>query len=226
MNKNIKKILIVQLSIIEVILFGLLIDNERTSCAVVTENDNLLVYNYSANNLLEPKIIKEEVELDIEEVDEDIKGEDSTDTLKEEEVISNVMEEVIYETVPVVINDVNYSVAQSLIEYAKGFVGYPYVYGGNSLTNGTDCSGFTKLIYAQFGIDLPRIAYDQLYVGVEVPIEQIQIGDLVLSGYGGQTHHVAIYIGNNQIIHALNSDTGIVITDLYIMPITHIRRVL
>ena len=226
MNKNIKKILIVQLSIIEVILFGLLIDNERTSCAVVTENDNLLVYNYSANNLLEPKIIKEEVELDIEEVDEDIKGEDSTDTLKEEEVISNVMEEVIYETVPVVINDVNYSVAQSLIEYAKGFVGYPYVYGGNSLTNGTDCSGFTKLIYAQFGIDLPRIAYDQLYVGVEVPIEQIQIGDLVLSGYGGQTHHVAIYIGNNQIIHALNSDAGIVITDLYIMPITHVRRVL
>lgn len=228
MSKKVKKILIVQLSILEVILFGLLFDNERTSCAVVTEKDNLLVYNYSANNLLEPKIIKEEVELDIEEVDEDVEEEinSSTETLEEEKVVSNVVEESIYEVPPVIINDVNYSVAQSLIEYAKGFVGYPYVYGGNSLTNGTDCSGFTKLIYAQYGVNLPRVAYDQSFVGVEVPIEQIQIGDLVLSGYGGQTHHVAIYIGNNQIVHALNPDAGIVITGLYNMPITHVRRVL
>lgn len=226
MNKNIKKILIVQLSILEVILFGLLFDNERTSCAVVTEKDNLLVYNYSANNLLEPRIIKEEVELEIDEVDEDKKEEDSAETLEKVEVVSNVVEEVVYESAPVIINDVNYSVAQNLVSFAKSFVGYPYVYGGNSLTNGTDCSGFTKLIYAQYGIDLPRIAYDQLYVGEEVPIEQIQIGDLVLSGYGGLTHHVAIYIGNNEIVHALNSNVGIVITDLYIMPITHVRRVL
>ena len=113
-----------------------------------------------------------------------------------------------------------------MIEYAKQFVGYPYVYGGNSLTNGTDCSGFTKLIYSQYGIDLPRVAYDQSFVGYEVPLSNIQIGDLVLSGYNGTTHHVAIYIGNNQIVHALNASVGIVITDLYIMPITHIRRVL
>lgn len=242
-NKRIRKMLIVQLSIIEVILLVMLIDNKQTSCAIETEQDKLLVYNYNANMLLAPKVVKEEVELKTEEIDEDnneSKEETSLVTVEEEQ-ISEVIEEAapVVEyvpepipepapapVVPAVINDVNYSVAQNLVEYAKQFVGYPYVYGGNSLTNGTDCSGFTKLIYAQYGIDLPRVAYDQSFVGVEVPISQIQIGDLVLSGYDGKTHHVAIYIGNNQLVHALNSNVGIVITDLYIMPITHVRRVL
>lgn len=236
--------LIVQLSIIEVILLILLIDTKQTSCAVETEYDNLLVYNYSANRLLAPKIVKEEVELITEDIDEDNENDSEEETSEttleevqvseviiEEEPVSVYVPEPVPEptpapVVPVAIKDVNYSVAQNLVEYAKQFVGYPYVYGGNSLTNGTDCSGFTKLIYAQYGIDLPRVAYDQSFVGVEVPISEIQIGDLVLSGYGGKTHHVAIYIGNNQLVHALNSDVGIVITDLYIMPITHVRRVL
>ena len=242
MSKEIRKMLIIQLSILEVILFILLIDVEQTSCVVETENDNLLVYNYNANALLDPKIVKEEVELitnDIDEDKEDSEDENSETTVEEVEVSKVIVEEpepVVVEVVeepapapapvPVAIRDVNYSVAQNLVEYAKQFVGYPYVYGGNSLTNGTDCSGFTKLIYAQYGIDLPRVAYDQSFVGYEVPINQIQIGDLVLSGYDGKTHHVAIYIGNGQIVHALNSNVGIVITDLYIMPITHIRRVL
>jgi len=247
MNKKIRKMLIIQLSILEVILFVLLIDVKQTSCIVETENDNLLVYNY-ANTLLAPRIVKEEVELITDDIDEDNKedSEDENSETTEEEV--EVSEEIIEEpepvveevapvpvpapapapapAVPVAIRDVNYSVAENLVSYAKQFVGYPYVYGGNSLTNGTDCSGFTKLIYAQYGIDLPRVAYDQSFVGYEVPISQIQIGDLVLSGYDGKTHHVAIYIGGGQIVHALNSNVGIVITDLYIMPITHVRRVL
>jgi len=243
MNKKIRKMLIIQLSIIEVFLFVLLIDPREKSCIEKTDKDSLLVYNYSANTLLSPKIVKEEVELTTNEVLEEESEDANSETVYEdkqevvEETIQEVVEEVVtpvVETIPqpapqpapVVISDVNFSVAQNLVEYAKQFVGYPYVYGGNSLTNGTDCSGFTKLIYAQYGIDLPRVAYDQSYVGYEVPISQIQIGDLVLSGYGGQTHHVAIYIGNNQIVHALNSNVGIVITDLYIMPITHVRRVL
>ena len=98
--------------------------------------------------------------------------------------------------------------------------------GGNSLTNGTDCSGFTKLIYQQYGIYLPRSAYEQLFVGVEVDINDIRPGDLVLSGYNGKTHHVAIYMGNGQIVHALNESVGIVITGLYNMPVTGIRRVI
>jgi len=243
MKKEIRQLLIIQLSIIEVILFVLLLDLDarQTSCIVETENDNLLVYNYSANKLLAPRIVKEEVELITNDVDEDneIDSEDENSETYEEEV--EVSEEIIEEpepvvevvpepapapVVPVAIKDVNYSVAENLVEYAKQFVGYPYVYGGNSLTEGTDCSGFTKLIYAQYGIDLPRVAYDQSFVGYEVPLSQIQIGDLVLSGYDGKTHHVAIYIGDGQLVHALNSNVGIVITDLYIMPITHVRRVL
>lgn len=241
MNKKIRKILIVQLSLLEVILFIMLIDNKQTSCAIETEKNNLLVYNYNADMLLAPKIVKEEVNLTIDEIDEDKEdvNVETSETINEEEDISEVIEEPTPEpepvyipepepapVTPVTIKDVNYSVAENLVEYAKQFVGYPYVYGGNSLTNGTDCSGFTKLIYAQYGIDLPRVAFDQSFVGVEVPISQIQLGDLVLSGYNGTTHHVAIYIGNNQIVHALNSNVGIVITDLYNMPITHVRRVL
>lgn len=217
-SKNIRKILIVQLTIIELVLVLLLIDNEQNSCAT-KENNNLLVYNYSAGTLLAPRTIKEEIEVSTNIIDED---KESKEAVVEEEPVV----ETTYVPEPVVVNDVNYTVAENLVEYAKQFVGYPYVYGGNSLTNGTDCSGFTKLIYAQYGIDLPRVAYDQSYVGVEVPISNIQIGDLVLSGYSGKTHHVAIYIGNGQIVHALNSNVGIVITDLYIMPITHVRRVL
>ena len=237
--------LIVQLSILEVILCTMLVDIEQKSCINETETDNLLVYNYNSNNLHAPLIIKEEVTLVTEEIDEDKeeKEEENSEIIEEEiEVIEvEVIEEPVVEptpapapahkeepvvTTPVAIRDVNYSVAENLVEYAKQFVGYPYVYGGNSLTNGTDCSGFTKLIYAQYGVSLPRTAYDQQFVGYGVPLSEIQIGDLVLSGYNGTTHHVAIYIGNGQIVHALNSDVGIVITDLYIMPITHIRRVL
>ena len=229
-SKNIRKILIVQLTIIELVLVLLLIDNEQNSCAT-KENNNLLVYNYSAVTLLAPRTIKEEIEVSTNIIDEDKESkeevkEEDTDVSTEEVVEEEPVVETTYVPEPVVVNDVNYTVAENLVEYAKQFVGYPYVYGGNSLTNGTDCSGFTKLIYAQYGIDLPRVAYDQSYVGVEVPISNIQIGDLVLSGYSGKTHHVAIYIGNGQIVHALNSNVGIVITDLYIMPITHVRRVL
>lgn len=237
MNKKIRKMLIIQLSIIEIFLVILLMDFDTKNCIIETENDNLLVYNYSANMLLEPKVVKEKIELTTDKIAEEEKNasEDEISETTEEEQVSEVIidkpEPVVVASeptpvVPVVIKDVNYSVAQNLVEYAKQFVGYPYVYGGNSLTEGTDCSGFTKLIYAQYGIDLPRVAYDQAFVGVEVPLEQLQIGDLVLSGYDGATHHVAIYIGDNQIVHALNSNVGIVITDLYIMPITHIRRVL
>lgn len=233
--------LIIQFSILEVILFVLLLDVEQNSCIIETESDNLLVYNYNADKLLAPRIVEEKVELLTEQIDEDKKDNEEIESKTIEEEVSVGIEletqsEVVVETVlepereatPLapIVRDVNYSVAENLVSYAKQFVGYPYVYGGNSLTEGTDCSGFTKLIYAQYGIDLPRVAYEQSYVGVEVPISDIQVGDLVLSGYNGATHHVAIYIGNGQLVHALNANVGIVITDLYIMPITHIRRVL
>ena len=125
-----------------------------------------------------------------------------------------------------VIDTFNYDLAYDIVNNALQYVGYPYVYGGNSLTNGTDCSGFTKLIYQQYGIYLPRSAYEQLFVGYDVDVNNIKPGDLVLSGYNGKTHHVAIYMGDGRIVHALNENVGIVITGLYNMPITGIRRVL
>lgn len=120
----------------------------------------------------------------------------------------------------------NLELASEIITYAKQFVGNPYVYGGNSLTNGTDCSGFTSLIFANYGISLPRTANSQAYVGKYVNPNNRQIGDLVLYGYDGYVSHAAIYIGDNQVVHALNSNVGIVITDYNIMPVITVRRVL
>lgn len=120
----------------------------------------------------------------------------------------------------------NTGLASQIVNYALQFVGNPYVYGGNSLTNGTDCSGFTSLVFQNFGISLPRTAASQAYVGRAVNISDIQPGDLVLHGYDGVVIHAALYIGNNQVVHALNSNTGIVVTNYQIMPIVAVRRVL
>lgn len=120
----------------------------------------------------------------------------------------------------------NEIISNQVINYALQFVGNPYVYGGNSLTNGTDCSGFTKLIYAKYGVSLARSAMDQSYNGTRVGLKNIMPGDLVFSGYDGVIGHVAIYIGNNKLVHALNSRVGIVVTDLHIMPILDVRRVI
>lgn len=124
-------------------------------------------------------------------------------------------------------NEVPYNeiISNQVVNYALKFVGNPYVYGGYSLTNGTDCSGFTKLIFDNYGITLPRSAPEQAYSGFRVELDNLMPGDLVFSGYGGQIGHVAIYIGNEKLVHALNSSVGIVVTSLYIMPIMDARRV-
>jgi hypothetical protein len=99
-----------------------------------------------------------------------------------------------------------------IVEYACQFVGNPYVWGGTSLTNGADCSGFVMRIYEQFGYSLPRVSADQANAGTRISVEDIQPGDLVF--YGNPVFHVAMYIGNGQIVHAANSRAGIVIGDL------------
>ena len=93
----------------------------------------------------------------------------------------------------------------AVVEYARQFIGNPYVWGGNSLTEGCDCSGFTMLIYAAFGVSLPRTDSDQAYCGFEVPLSEAQAGDL-LCYYG----HVGIYNGSGGIIHASAPGVGIV----------------
>ena len=101
---------------------------------------------------------------------------------------------------------------QAVVDYARQFLGKPYVYGGNSLTNGTDCSGFVKGVYAAFGINLPRTSSEQRSVGYAVSLSEIQPGDIVC--YSG---HVGIYAGNNTLIHASNEKTGITLTS----PVTY-----
>lgn len=96
----------------------------------------------------------------------------------------------------------------SIVDYATQFVGNPYVWGGTSLTGGADCSGFTQSVYAQFGYSLPRTSYEQQNWGTEVSYADAQPGDLIC--YGG---HVAIYMGNGQIVHASNSRDGIKISN-------------
>ncbi len=106
------------------------------------------------------------------------------------------------------VTDAGIDLANRAIQY----VGCPYVYGGNSLSNGTDCSGFTMLLYAKYGISLSHSARAQARCGSEVSISELRLGDLVFYSRGGGIDHVAIYIGGGQVCHASNPTNGIIIT--------------
>ena len=106
------------------------------------------------------------------------------------------------------VTDAGIDLANRAIQY----VGCPYVYGGNSLSNGTDCSGFTMLLYAKYGISLSHSARAQARCGSEVSISELRPGDLVFYSRGGGIDHVAIYIGGGQVCHASNPTNGIIIT--------------
>lgn len=107
------------------------------------------------------------------------------------------------------------SLGQQIADFAVQYVGYPYVYGGNSLTNGVDCSGFTQQVYLHFGYSIPRRASIQATVGTSVAISDLQPGDLVFYGDSEGVGHVVIYIGNGKVVHASTPSKGIIISDLY-----------
>lgn len=111
-------------------------------------------------------------------------------------------------------------VGQQAANYACNFVGNPYKFGGTSLTNGTDCSGFTQAVYAHFGISLPRDSYSQRSCGTEVSYANAQPGDIIC--YAG---HVALYLGNGQIVHASTERTGITYGYATYRTILSVRRV-
>lgn len=113
------------------------------------------------------------------------------------------------------VSEVSSSLREAIVTYALQFEGNPYVYGGNSLTNGTDCSGFVKLIYAEFGYGLERRAsYQYKYNGTQISVDQLRPADLVFYG-SGEVEHVGMYIGDGKIIHASTSRTGIIVANLY-----------
>lgn len=92
-----------------------------------------------------------------------------------------------------------------IVSYAQQFVGNPYRYGGNSLTSGIDCSGFTQQIMAKFGYSISRTSSSQSGDGRAVSTSNLRAGDLVFYGDGGSIDHVALYIGGGQVVHASNS---------------------
>ena len=113
------------------------------------------------------------------------------------------------------------ALGQEIVNYACQFIGNPYVWGGTSLTNGADCSGFVQSVYAHFGIQLPRTTWDQEYTGTGISYEEAVPGDLIL--YEG---HVGIYMGDGQIVNAINPSKGIGIIPATCMSIKTVRRVL
>lgn len=113
-----------------------------------------------------------------------------------------------------------------LISYATQFVGNPYVWGGTSLTKGADCSGFTMSIFAKYGVYLPHSSRAQANCGTRINASEAKPGDLFFYGSGSSISHVAIYIGNGQIVHASSKKTGIKISNAYYRSPICVTRVL
>ncbi|WP_310605315.1 C40 family peptidase [Anaerosporobacter sp.] len=114
------------------------------------------------------------------------------------------------------------SLGQQVVNYALQFKGNRYVYGGTSLTNGTDCSGFVMSVYKNFGFSLPRTSSEQGVTGKKIAsISQAQPGDLI-AYYG----HIGIYIGDGKLIHASSPESGIIISNVNYRKIKSIRRIL
>lgn len=113
-----------------------------------------------------------------------------------------------------------------LCEYAKQFIGNPYVWGGVSLTKGADCSGFVLSVFAKYGISLPHSSRAQATMGTKVTLAEAKPGDLVFYAKGGRINHVGIYIGGGQIVNASSPKTGIRIANVYYRTPVAVRRII
>lgn len=118
------------------------------------------------------------------------------------------------------ISDVRVDICQ----YAKEFIGNPYVWGGTSLTKGADCSGFVMSVFKKYGVNLPRNSRSQANSGTTIKVSEAKPGDLIFYAKGKTINHVAIYIGNGQVVHASSPKTGIKISNVsYRTPFKAVR---
>lgn len=118
------------------------------------------------------------------------------------------------------VSDVRVDVCQ----YAKEFIGNPYVWGGTSLTKGADCSGFVMKVFQKYGVKLPRTSRTQANCGTTIKVSEAKPGDLIFYAKGKTINHVAIYIGNGQVVHASSPKTGIKISNVsYRTPFKAVR---
>ena len=129
--------------------------------------------------------------------------------------------ETVKEPVKAVIYNGTKARGSAVVDYARQFIGNPYVYGGASLTGGTDCSGFTMSVYAHFGYSLPHNSYAQLNCGKAVSYSEAQPGDLII-----YPNHVALYAGGGMIIHASSPRTGITTGSATYRTIVGVRRII
>ena len=114
----------------------------------------------------------------------------------------------------------------AVVAYAKQFLGNPYVWGGTSLTSGADCSGFVLSVFKKYGVSLPHSSAAQSTMGSKVSLSEAQPGDLIFYAQNGRVNHVAIYIGNGQVIHASNPRSGIKISNATYRTPYAVKRVL
>ncbi len=116
------------------------------------------------------------------------------------------------------------NVRVDICQYAKEFIGNPYVWGGTSLTKGADCSGFVQSVFKKYGVKLPRNSRAQANCGTTIKVSEAKPGDLIFYGKGKTINHVAIYIGNGQVVHASSPKTGIKISNVsYRSPFKAVR---
>ena len=181
---------------------------EGSLCYILVDKDKSWVYIESGDvrGFVSKKYIKydKKVQQEVEE-----KGEENYGTA--EELIEPEENQACYYTLTSVKSGVpGDQQRKAVVEFASQFIGNPYVWGGTSLTEGADCSGFVQSVFREYGYELPRVAEDQAQYGTKIPVEDAQPGDLVFYARNGYIYHVVLYAGDGKTIEAKGTKYGIV----------------
>ena len=181
---------------------------EGSLCYILADKDKSWVYIESGDvrGFVSKKYIKydKKVQQEVEE-----KGEENYGTA--EELIEPEENQACYYTLTSVKSGVpGDQQRKAVVEFASQFIGNPYVWGGTSLTEGADCSGFVQSVFREYGYELPRVAEDQAQYGTKIPVEDAQPGDLVFYARNGYIYHVVLYAGDGKTIEAKGTKYGIV----------------